>query len=600
MTDIFQQKKDKKILTSTKRSIRDVPLNKKASMTPLIHVEVKEEISDYVSTDKLVESEKIKHLTPTYGDITEIFPVNSFDENEINIKSNSDTTENNYHKYTQDIGVDTTTDQALKKVKIKREPAFESLTSFSEPSEQTETNLFLNDLKPGTSDQDRSQYANSHALVDSVKYTDELYPVIPTSKKPRVKKIDNFSKKESASSETFSLETESNYINKENVQDNLNSSFEPLHTKHHNKITVKILFSFLLILCFSLALTHTIFSKANIVITLPSEPVLLEKTLLADKIPYKSLTKSEIKTISVPELKTVSVTKKATGNVILYNNFSSEPYDLVKTTRLETANGSIYRISENIKIPGKKIINGKDIPGTISVKVEADIAGDIYNAKGGIDLRLPGLIKGTTRYINIYAKTAANFTGGRTSNAPDLSSPEITEEIVKIRKEIQSSVINNFSAENPNSIILQNSIQTTTVLGAPKTIEGNTTLEITLTTKAIALDAIALQSEIAKINIEKKIMPKSDELSLLSYEIAETENKDILSGKFAIIVSGAFRGQSSVTNESIISLIKGKTISSSRDVLLEQFSSSTIAIDTWPFWKDSLPNRGEKITIIIQ
>lgn len=92
---------------------------------------------------------------------------------------------------------------------------------------------------------------------------------------------------------------------------------------------------------------------------------------------------------------------RATGKIKITNNFSSEAQPLLATTRFESNTGKIYRIQENVTVPGN---------GSIEATVVADGSGESYNLNDG-SLTIPGL-KGTDKYGKINATVVSPITGG--------------------------------------------------------------------------------------------------------------------------------------------------------------------------------------------
>ena len=70
-----------------------------------------------------------------------------------------------------------------------------------------------------------------------------------------------------------------------------------------------------------------------------------------------------------------AVEVKASGKIMVYNNFSSEPQRLIIRTRFETKEGLIYRIPESIVVPGKTVKMGWETPGSKEIGVFADEPG---------------------------------------------------------------------------------------------------------------------------------------------------------------------------------------------------------------------------------
>ncbi|HEY9480825.1 MAG TPA: hypothetical protein VIR98_01160 [Candidatus Paceibacterota bacterium] len=100
------------------------------------------------------------------------------------------------------------------------------------------------------------------------------------------------------------------------------------------------------------------------------------------------------------------VSTRASGTIVIYNNYSSASQRLIKNTRFETPEGLVYRISDSVTVPGK---SGSK-PGSIEAVVMADEPGDKYNV-GLKDLTIPGF-KGDPRYQGFYARSKTPFAGG--------------------------------------------------------------------------------------------------------------------------------------------------------------------------------------------
>src|SRR3990167_860975 len=83
------------------------------------------------------------------------------------------------------------------------------------------------------------------------------------------------------------------------------------------------------------------------------------------------------------------VVKKTRGEITVYNNYNSEPQNLITTTRFESAKGFIFRIQRSITVPGTRLINGKTTPGSVRVEIIADKPDEEYNIPAG-KFTIPG------------------------------------------------------------------------------------------------------------------------------------------------------------------------------------------------------------------
>lgn len=127
---------------------------------------------------------------------------------------------------------------------------------------------------------------------------------------------------------------------------------------------------------------------------------------------YELLTFETLREETVSASGKEEVEERASGNIVVYNEYSSNPQRLIKNTRFESEAGRIYRIPESVVVPGFTK-NGEDIiPGSIVVEVFADESGDAYNLERG-DFTIPGL-KGSDQFDDMYATVESPIIGGFT------------------------------------------------------------------------------------------------------------------------------------------------------------------------------------------
>lgn len=105
------------------------------------------------------------------------------------------------------------------------------------------------------------------------------------------------------------------------------------------------------------------------------------------------------------------VERKATGEIVIYNNFSSAPQNLVATTRFAAPDGKIYRLNNTITVPGATGTAGKLVSSSIRALVTADKAGEEYNLSPGARFRIPGF-EGSPKYEGFHAELKGSISGG--------------------------------------------------------------------------------------------------------------------------------------------------------------------------------------------
>jgi len=140
---------------------------------------------------------------------------------------------------------------------------------------------------------------------------------------------------------------------------------------------------------------------------------------------YETMEISVTKEKTVEAEGTEEVSSRASGQIIIFNTFSSQSQVLIATTRLESSDGKIYRIREKITVPGN---------GSTEVTAYADEPGEEYNMESG-EFKIPGF-EGTPRYEKFYAKTKTPIKGGFQGVLPIISEEQQTE----IREELELAI----------------------------------------------------------------------------------------------------------------------------------------------------------------
>jgi len=137
--------------------------------------------------------------------------------------------------------------------------------------------------------------------------------------------------------------------------------------------------------------------------------------------------------------------KKATGKAVIYNEFSTEDQPLVATTRLETGDGKIFRITENVVVPGVTKLGNETRPGAIEADVVADQPGESGNI-GPSDFRISGFKDTPPKYEKFYAKSAGPMTGGAEGETKIVTAQDIASAKEKIAADAKRAAIENLKS----------------------------------------------------------------------------------------------------------------------------------------------------------
>lgn len=146
------------------------------------------------------------------------------------------------------------------------------------------------------------------------------------------------------------------------------------------------------------------------------------------EVPLVVMSLSDTVTRTVRATGSTEVSQRASGKIMIYNNFSTAPQKLLEETRFEAPDGKIYKTAKGnpVTVPG--ITNGK--PGQLEVTVYAAEPGQEYN-KDLTDFTVPGF-KGSPKYDKLYARSTGSIQGGFVgvrSSLPDDEQARLTAEI---------------------------------------------------------------------------------------------------------------------------------------------------------------------------
>lgn len=354
------------------------------------------------------------------------------------------------------------------------------------------------------------------------------------------------------------------------------------------------------------------FFKADIHIILEPKTTNYELEVFADesadyinieqrKIPVKKIEVNSEETESYPTTGKKHITSKASGEITVFNEYSSNSQKIVSGTRFLSKEGHLFRIKDLIVIPGFSRIEGNDIPGQITVMVYADQPGEKYNIEP-TSFTIPGL-QGSAKYSSVYARSFKLMTGGMDKEASYLTEGDyITAKknlVEKIKNKSNQDFLDKISSED---IVLEDIKQ-------EKNIEIKCDIDIgdvadnfkmtvlsginALVVKRTELDDLIGEKMKSELESGKKLVDGS-----IDYKI---ENATI--GEDGIIAINISVGYSSIKDIDI-DKTKSEILNKNESELKEYFKNiegiKSTDINIWPYWINNIPSSYyDRINIII-
>lgn len=205
-----------------------------------------------------------------------------------------------------------------------------------------------------------------------------------------------------------------------------------------------------------IVLVLSLLSSALVKINLNNKTIDVEAVYRAglegQEINLEKFTFKEKSIDSEPTSKTKEFKEKASGEIVIFNAYSSKPQVLVAQTRFETPDGKIYKIDKRITIPGADIFEGKIKPSSITATVYAEKPGEEYNIDGPIDFTIPGF-KGSPKFNGFYAKSKTEMSGGFLGKARVVSQEDVDKLKERVLNYLEGALENKLSKNLPPDFI---------------------------------------------------------------------------------------------------------------------------------------------------
>lgn len=354
------------------------------------------------------------------------------------------------------------------------------------------------------------------------------------------------------------------------------------------------------------------FNRGSVSVSLRRAPWTFSGQILADKslakpessrlaIPGEIFNQTRNVTQLFPASGTQNVSEKASGRINIYNAYSSEKQTLVKTTRFVTEDGRVYRLTDQVIVPGAEIKDGKIIPASIQAAVVADQPGAEYNRTKTERMNIPGF-KGTPKYAGFYGEVVA-IEGGLVGQKRVPTAQDITTAKEKTSEILQSSLRAAISSGEPQGFTIlpgATEIEITKLTAGSTTDEnGNFSIFGEARFRGIGFRDSLLKEYLSGIATQPtSSIPNAPlELEDLKLNFATSTKPDFIKGSatFGLEATGTLRP--TFKTEEIKESLAGKSIEDAKKILADLPGLVEATASVWPFWISTMPSDPAKITI---
>jgi len=297
--------------------------------------------------------------------------------------------------------------------------------------------------------------------------------------------------------------------------------------------------------------------------------------------------------------------EKATGQIRVYNAYSTYPQVLVAQTRFISDDGKLFRSTKKVTIPGGRyeesnvLLQRRLVPSYLDIEVVAAEPGEDYNI-GPSTFSIPGFA-GTPRYTAFYGKSFSPMEGGFLGEAPELLQEDLDRAESVLIESLKKETKDSLKLKLPEEFVLLEEGISYEILESSSLAKVGAEVEtfvfrVKMKTKGIGFKKTSLENfakEFINLNIPetKKIQDESLKTSYLSRSINLSAGKAILDLEFGAKIFA------DIDFTSLRRATLGKSLREAQILLKNQPQITKASIEVFPFWLKKIPQQEEKIEI---
>ena len=307
--------------------------------------------------------------------------------------------------------------------------------------------------------------------------------------------------------------------------------------------------------------------------------------------------------INLPATDVKNVSDPAQGTVTLYNNYSTTPFKIVKSTPIKADDGVLYTTDSLVMIPGYTKSATGTIPGSIDVSVTCATSGDIGNIDSS-GFSIPYFAK-RPQAGKIYGQTKTAISGGIVGVMHTVSQDTADSAYQSLKDKLRAQLIAKAKVQVPDGYLFYDGATTfdtddSVVNPYSQTSEIPLGLHGKLTAYLIKQDSLVktiVTKFVNNYNGEPVTIPKISSLSFLPSGDAPLDPDNDTSVTFSF--DGSANILWGINQDDIKNALAGNPKSSLDDLLTGISGVDKADVVIKPFWKESFPQDPKKITVTV-
>jgi len=320
------------------------------------------------------------------------------------------------------------------------------------------------------------------------------------------------------------------------------------------------------------------------------------------QIPGEILTAEGQISKSFPAAGREEVREKAAGVITIYNVFSSAPQTLVVRTRFETPDGKIFRIRDQVMVPGADVVDGEIESSSVDVEVIANEPGEAYNIGAVTKWTIPGF-KGSARFEGFFGSSDASMTGGFVGERASATESEIASAKERVRAELVERLGREVGVlVTPEFEVLDDSTEFTIVR---EKVQGGAVGEGTFT---VTTDATLSQFVFRRDDVRTELIGSSRTTLDDRFEyVVDTETLtyedlavDVAEGEMILTAVGNIIFKTDIDIVALQAELPGKRADGVKEVVFQLPGLERTNVSLWPFWVRKVPTGEGKLTVVLE
>ncbi len=295
------------------------------------------------------------------------------------------------------------------------------------------------------------------------------------------------------------------------------------------------------------------------------------------------------------------VQRKASGTIIIYNNYNTATQRLIKNTRFESPEGLIYRIGDSVVVPGTRTVDGKKVAGSVEAIVYADDVGEKYNI-GLTDFTVPGF-KGDPRFKDMYARSKTPMSGGFVGMMKKVADEDRMVAENEIEASLRADLVKSIQSQIPPTMVMLSGLEKVVFTPKEQSDPSGNSVKLnmagTMTAVISDRDTVSnfLASQATELNGIPATLSNADSAVFALKDGSKFDPSRDETVQFNVKGDLVFVGK--VINEDLITALSGKPKTSLQQIKDSFPGIEAMKVSLVPPWSTKLPIDASDFKIIV-